>query len=152
MKKKTIAFLMAFALLCNQMVFPVNDVTKPISASAGITDTVPEGYTPIYTIDDLYAVRNDLSGNYILMNDIDLLVEGVYRDKMDRASFYKKFVTFGIALYLLVMLTQFLLGTENYISMLNRWYVQVLLHAIILINSYFLINGTKYYNENTGGE
>ena len=72
MKKKTIAFLMAFTLLCNQMVFPVNNVFKPISVSAGITDTVPEGYTPIYTIDDLYAVRNDLSGNYILMNDIDL--------------------------------------------------------------------------------
>ena len=87
-----------------------------------------------------------------MLLDIDLLVEGVYRDKMDRAAFYKKFVTFGLALYLLVMLTQFLLGTGNYIKMLNRWYILVLLHAIILINTYFLMNGTKYYNENTGGE
>ena len=29
-------------------------------------------YTKIYTADDLYNVRDDLSGNYILMNDIDL--------------------------------------------------------------------------------
>ncbi len=87
-----------------------------------------------------------------MLLDIDMLVEGVYRDKMDRAAFHKKFITFGLALYLLVMLTQFLLGRENYIKMLDRWYVTVILHAIIIINSYFLINGEKYYNENTGGE
>ncbi len=33
---------------------------------------IPEGYTPIYTVEDLYCVRYNLSGNYILMNDIDL--------------------------------------------------------------------------------
>jgi len=87
-----------------------------------------------------------------MLLDIDMLVEGVYRDKMDRAAFHKKFITFGIALYLLVMLTQFLLGTENYISMLDRWYVKVILHAIIIVNSFFLMNGEKYYNEDTGGE
>ena len=87
-----------------------------------------------------------------MLLDIDMLVEGVYRDKMDRAAFHKKFITFGLALYLLVMLTQFLLGRENYISMIDRWYVKLILHAIILINSYFLIDGEKYYNENTGGE
>ena len=52
---------------------PVYEIVQhPESARAAITDTVPEGYTPIYTIDDLYAVRNDLSGSYILMNDIDM--------------------------------------------------------------------------------
>jgi len=35
-------------------------------------DTVPEGYTGIYDIEDLDAVRNDLDGNYILMADIDM--------------------------------------------------------------------------------
>ncbi len=35
-------------------------------------DDIPEGYTPIYDIEDLYAVRNNLSGNYILMADIDM--------------------------------------------------------------------------------
>jgi len=87
-----------------------------------------------------------------MLLDIDMLVEGVYRDKMDRAAFYKKFVGFGCALYLLVMLTQFLLGQENYIKMLDEWYVIILLHGIIIINSYFLINGTKFYNEDIGGE
>ena len=29
-------------------------------------------YIPIYTIEELYSVRNNLSGSYILMNDIDL--------------------------------------------------------------------------------
>ncbi len=35
---------------------------------------VPEGYTPIYTAEDLNNIRNDLDGKYILMNDIDLSV------------------------------------------------------------------------------
>ena len=87
-----------------------------------------------------------------MLLDIDMLVEGVYRDKMDRATFHKKFVTFGIALYLLVMLTQFLLGRNNYVEMVDTWYVELILHLIIIINSFFLIDGEKYYNENTGGE
>lgn len=33
---------------------------------------VPEGYTPIYTAEDLDNIRNNLSGKYVLMNDIDL--------------------------------------------------------------------------------
>lgn len=87
-----------------------------------------------------------------MLLDIDMLVEGVYRDKMDRANFHKRFLTFGIALYLLVMLTQTLLGVENYISMLNKIHVVIILHLIIVVNSYFLLNGEKYYNEDTGGE
>lgn len=37
-------------------------------------DEIPDGYTPIYTAEDLNNIRNNLSGNYILMNDIDLSV------------------------------------------------------------------------------
>lgn len=33
---------------------------------------VPSGYTPIYNRDDLQKVSDNLSGNYILMNDIDM--------------------------------------------------------------------------------
>ncbi len=33
-------------------------------------DKVPEGWTGIYTVDDLGGIRNDLNGNYILMNDL----------------------------------------------------------------------------------
>lgn len=84
--------------------------------------------------------------------DIDMLVESVYRDRLDRAQFHKKFLQFGILLYLMVMLVQFLLGVETYIQMLNDWYVQVLLHAIIIVNTYFLLSGEKYYNEDVGAE
>ena len=84
--------------------------------------------------------------------DIDMLVEGVYRDRMDRANFHKKFLQFGIILYLLVMLVQFMLGVDSYIALLDNWMVQVLLHLIIIINTLFLLNGEKYYNENVGGE
>ena len=34
--------------------------------------SVPEGYIGIYTAEDLYNIRNNLSGKYILMNHIDL--------------------------------------------------------------------------------
>ncbi len=84
--------------------------------------------------------------------DIDMLVEGVYRDRMDRQTFHKTFVTYGLALYMLVMFMQFLLGNDNYLELLDLWYVQILLHAIIILNSYFLIGGEKYYNEDVGVE
>ena len=84
--------------------------------------------------------------------DIDSLVEGVYRDRMDRKQFHRKFLTFGIALYFLVLAMIMLLGKHKYIALLDLWYVQLILHAIILINSYFLLTGEKYYNEDVGVE
>ena len=84
--------------------------------------------------------------------DIDMLVENVYRDRMDRAAFHKKFLQFGIILYLLVMMVQFMLGVDSYIELLNNIIVQILLHVIIIINSFFLLSGEKYYNENVGAE
>ncbi|MBO5220868.1 MAG: bacterial Ig-like domain-containing protein [Clostridia bacterium] len=36
---------------------------------------VPEGYVGIYTIEDLSNVRNNLAGNYILMNDLEFKKE-----------------------------------------------------------------------------
>lgn len=84
--------------------------------------------------------------------DIDMLVENVYRDRIDRAQFHKKFLQFGIILYLMVMLVQFLLGVESYIKLLDNGLVQLLLHAIIIINTFFLLSGEKYYNENVGAE
>lgn len=83
--------------------------------------------------------------------DIDMLVEGVYRDRLDREAFYKKFVRFGLILYLMVGLVQIMLD-ETYHSMLNLWYVRIMLHVIVIINTYFLLSGTKFYNENVGAE
>lgn len=87
-----------------------------------------------------------------MSQDIDALVEGVYRDQADRKNFHKRFITFGLALFLLVMAMQFLLGTDSYIELLDIWYVQIILHLILIINSYFLITGEKYYNEDVGVE
>lgn len=84
--------------------------------------------------------------------DIDALVEGVYRDQIDRKDFHKRFVTFGLALFLLVMAMQFLLGTESYLKLLDMWYVQLVLHAIIWINCYFLYKGERFYYEDVGVE
>lgn len=84
--------------------------------------------------------------------DIDALVEGVYRDRMDRQNFHRKFLTFGMALFLLVAVMQILLGRDSYIELLELWYVQFILHIIILVNCYFLLSGEKYYNEDVGVE
>lgn len=84
--------------------------------------------------------------------DIDALVEGVYRDQIDRKEFHRKFITFGLALFLLVMAMQFLLGTDSYLELIEMWYVQIILHAIIIINSFFLVTGEKFYYEDVGVE
>lgn len=104
-----------------------------------------------------YQITNEGSKNSTdalenMSLDIDMLVENVYRDRMDRAQFHKKFLQFGIVLYLMVMLVQFLLGVDSYIAMLGEWYIQLLLHGVIIINTLFLLSGEKYYNQNVGAE
>ena len=87
-----------------------------------------------------------------MLTDIDVLVEGVYRDRMDRANFHRQFLTYGVTLYLMIILIQFLLGVDSYILMLDKLYVKIIVHAIVIVNSYFLLKGEKYYNENVGAE
>jgi hypothetical protein len=84
--------------------------------------------------------------------DIDALVEGVYRDRMDRQVFHTKFLTFGGVLFLLVLVMQLLFGRDEYLKLLEDWYVALILHAIIIINCYFLITGERFYNEDVGVE
>ena len=84
--------------------------------------------------------------------DIDMLIESVYRDRIERATFHRNFLQFGVMLYLLVMLVQYLLGRETYLQLLNRWYVAGLMHGVLIINTFFLLKGEKYYNENVGAE
>ena len=87
-----------------------------------------------------------------MLQDIDMLVESVYRDRIDRTNFYKQFITFGVALYFLVLLVQLLLGNNSYLQLLEEWYVVILLHGVIIINTYFLVTGIKYYHEDVGAE
>ncbi|MBQ8891459.1 MAG: hypothetical protein IJ068_01175 [Bacilli bacterium] len=88
-----------------------------------------------------------------MLLDVDQLVEGVYQDRMNRQAFHKSFITYGLMLYLMVMLIQWLIGKETYISLVNSNIImQIGLHIVILFNSYFLLSGEKYYNENVGAE
>ena len=87
-----------------------------------------------------------------MLSDIDILVEGVYRDRMDRANFHRQFLLFGFALYGIVILLQFLVQIDTYISMLNNVLIVIALHGLIFINTYFLLKGEKFYNENVGAE
>ena len=146
---------------------PVKSDVKTMIDMAYRNGTINESINFMNEKYDYYIVRNmhqlflqitnegarDASGSLENMSqDIDMLVEGVYRDRIDRATVHKKFLQFGIVLYLMVMLVQFLLGTETYLEMLKIWYVQLLLHAIVIINTYFLLSGEKFYNENVGAE
>jgi len=88
-----------------------------------------------------------------MLLDIDMLIEGVYRDRLDRQQFHKQFVQYGLMLYLMIMLVQFLLGIDTYLQLLDENIVVVFaLHIVVLFNSYFLLAGEKYYNENVGAE
>ena len=146
---------------------PVKSDVKTMIDMAYRNGTIDESINFMNEKYDFYMVRNMHQLFYQITNegardaseslenmsqDIDMLVEGVYRDRIDRAIFHKKFLQFGLVLYLMVMLVQFLLGTETYIEMLKIWYIQLLLHVIILINTYFLLAGEKFYNENVGAE
>ena len=51
------------------------------------------------------------------------------------------------------MLVQWLIGKEQYIQMVSsNILLQIALHIVVLFNSYFLLSGEKYYNENVGAE
>lgn len=119
------------------------------------------GLYPYYIVKNMHQLflqitkegaRNSADSLDNMQLDIDMLIESVYRDRIERASFHKNFLSFGVTLYLLVMLVQFLLGDETYLILLERWYIQVLLHGVIVVNTYFLLKGEKYYNENVGAE
>ncbi len=98
------------------------------------------------------GARNSADSLDNMQLDIDMLVESVYRDRIERATFHKSFLQFGIMLYLMCMLVQYLLGRETYLILLERWYVSALLHGVLIINTYFLLKGERYYNENVGAE
>ena len=98
------------------------------------------------------GARNTADSLDNMQSDIDMLIESVYRDRIERQNFHKNFLQFGIMLYLMVMLVQYLLGRETYLLLLDKAFIQILLHAVLIINTYFLLKGEKYYNENVGAE
>ena len=165
----TQSFVKALEGVCDSNVLedPVKSDVKLMIDMAYENGTIDQSLQYMNSKYDFYIVRNmhqlflqitnegsrDAGESLENMSqDIDMLVESVYRDRIDRAGFHKKFVQFGIILYLMVMLVQFMLGIENYNNMLNNPIVLCLLHGIIWLNTYFLLSGEKYYNEDVGAE
>lgn len=80
MKKRFAAALVcALVLVSSAVVYAASPAVREYinmlflkEESAGRLTEVPDGYTGVYTAEDLDNVRNDLNGKYILMNDIDL--------------------------------------------------------------------------------
>ena len=68
--KKFIA--LTLALIMSFSCFSLVSFAEETETTMEHLTEVSEGYVGIYTIEDLYCVRNDLTANYILMNDIDL--------------------------------------------------------------------------------
>lgn len=66
--KKVLAIVLTLAMIIPSVVLFKN--VDVIAATQ--EEEIPEGYIPIYDISELYAIRNDLDGKYILMNDLDM--------------------------------------------------------------------------------
>ena len=78
MRKRLTSILLTLAMLVGllpalspQAEAAADDATALLQAVDTKT-SVPSGYTPIYDADDLQNMQEDLTANYILMNDIDL--------------------------------------------------------------------------------
>lgn len=144
----------------------LSDVTQMINMSYdnGTIDEALEYMSklyPYYIVKNMHQLflqitkegaQNSADSLENMQLDIDMLVESVYRDRIERATFHKSFLQFGIILYLLVMLVQYLVGRETYLVLIEQWYVQFLMHGVLIVNTYFLLKGEKYYNENVGAE
>lgn len=85
--KKTKLLLSAMILCLFAFLFQMN-------VSAQETE-VPEGYTGIYDIADLWGIRNNPEGNYILMNDIDITEETQEGGSWDAGTGWKPIETFS---------------------------------------------------------
>ena len=70
-KQKILSMVLSVILAFS--VVPLNSIiVKAKNTDIKSLAEVPAGYEAIYTIEDLYGIRNDLGGKYILMNDIDM--------------------------------------------------------------------------------
>lgn len=74
MKKKIMAAALCVAMAVSGVVpfdIPVVNAASP-KEYLTYENQIPEGYTAIYDVADLYAIRNNTKGKYILMNDLDM--------------------------------------------------------------------------------
>ena len=71
---RLLAFVMCVLLCCTMMPARAEEVREESEFIRPVAQAkkAPDGYTPIYTADDLQKIINDTSGKFILMADIDL--------------------------------------------------------------------------------
>lgn len=70
LRKRILSVLMVFAIVCSGL--SLSPAAQPKTVKATESEETEEEYTPITNASELYAIRNNLSGKYRLMNDIDL--------------------------------------------------------------------------------
>ena len=68
------------------------------------------------------------------------------------SSMYTEILIFGFALYGIVILLQFLVQIDTYIQLLSNVFIVIALHLLVFINTFFLLKGERFYNENVGAE
>ena len=108
-------------------------------------DEIPEGYTPIYTAEDLNNIRNNLSGSYILMNDIDLSVYENWKPiGTKEAPFTGAFDGNGYLIRNMKIIKGYE-DKENYLGFFGVTY-NAYLTKIIVENGYISIDGRKSGN------
>ena len=69
MKKAKSIFAVILALVMSLSCFSLVSFAEETATQENLTE-VPEGYVGIYTKEDLDNIKLDMSGKYILMNDI----------------------------------------------------------------------------------
>ena len=78
MKKRLTSILLTLAMLVGMLpalsphAQAAADDATALLQEVDTKTSVPSGYTPIYDAEDLANIANDMTGKYILMNDIDL--------------------------------------------------------------------------------
>lgn len=72
-RKRVVSILMVIAMICSGIFIPPARQTQIVrAAESDDSEEVEEPYIEITNVSELYAIRNNLSGKYRLMNDIDL--------------------------------------------------------------------------------
>lgn len=94
MRKRVMAALLILVLALTSGTWRSNQVSAENTVN-GEDQEIPEGYTPIYDIADLYAIRSNPESNYILMDDIDMTEDTSEGGDYDCGTGWDSIETFG---------------------------------------------------------
>ena len=111
--------------------------------------SVPEGYIGIYTAEDLNNIRNNLSGKYILMNDIDLSVYENWEPIGKRGSqFTGEFDGNGYLIKSLTMSGTYNLEKYNFCGLFGAA-LEAVLKNLVVVDAYVSLSSSNEQKEET---